>query len=70
MNTQTQYTVVRLDYAIRDCANRPHQTHVFTSHRTLAAAARSAEKMQNKYNCIDVVNADGRSVEWQLLPNH
>ena len=60
----SNYTVARLDHSIRDSAGRPHCTHQFTSHRTIKAAARSALKLQNKYNCIDIIDRDGHSVDW------
>lgn len=61
------FTVVRLDYAIVDSHGRPHQTHIFTGHRTLKAAAAAAEKRRREYNCVSVVDRDGHRVEWQSL---
>ncbi|MDE2101969.1 MAG: hypothetical protein KGL39_32280 [Patescibacteria group bacterium] len=65
-----KYHVVRLDYGIIDSAGNYHVTHRFSTHRKHMAALRAACKMQKKYNCVDIIDSNGKKVEWfHLLPN-
>lgn len=59
----SKYNVVRLNYAIKDSTGAFHQSHYFSSHRSLTAAVSSAEKLRRTYNCVDIVDENGKKVE-------
>ena len=61
----TKFHVVRLDHSIRKADGTCHQTHQFSSHRKLDAAVKSLVKRQKEYNCVDIVDDDGRRVEFE-----
>jgi hypothetical protein len=63
--TATKYHVVRLDYGIRNSEGNFHQTHHFSTHRTLSAAVKSFLKMQHSYNCVDIVDHTGKKVDFE-----
>ena len=62
----SKYHVVRLDYGVRNHDGNYHQTHRFTSHRTLEKAIESATKLQSTYNCVDIVDDKGVVVDTQF----
>lgn len=57
------YTVVRLEYGISDATGAFHQSHVFSSHRSIAAAFRAADRISREYNCVAVVDENGKVVD-------
>ena len=61
----SKYYVVRLDYGIVNSDGCFHQTHHFSMHRKISAALKSFEKHQKKYNCVDIVDFDGKCVSFQ-----
>lgn len=62
--TATKYHVVRLDYGIRNSEGNFHQTHHFSTHRTLSAAVKALVKRQNEFNCVDIVDNKGKKVDF------
>ena len=64
MNVLTDnYSVVRLDYGVKNCDGCFHRTHFFSGHRTLRGAVRSYLRHQLIYNCVAVVDTAGRQVD-------
>lgn len=62
--TTHKFHVVRLDYGIVNSDGAYHQTHHFSTHRTLDAAVKSFLKMQKSYNCVDIVDDSGMRVQF------
>lgn len=62
---RAEYHVVRLDYGIRNSEGHHHQTHHFSTHRTLDAAVQSFLNMQKSYNCVDIVDQYGKEMEFE-----
>lgn len=64
--TATKYHVVRLDYGMVNDDGHYHQTHHFSTHRTMAEAIKSFMKLQKTYNCVDIVDNSGAKVEFEI----
>ena len=58
----TKFHVVRVEYGVVNSSGAYHQTHRFSTHRTLLAAIKSFLKMQKTFNCVDIVDDNGKAV--------
>jgi hypothetical protein len=62
---KNRYHVVRLNYGVRNSDGNFHQTHRFSTHRLLAQAVKSLEKMEKSYNCVAIVNQEGKKMKYE-----
>jgi len=61
----TKYHVVRLDYGIVNSDGHFHQTHHFSTHRSLSAAVKALGQRQREFNCVDIVDQSGAKVRFE-----